>query len=483
MGDGASMTEREPSPQKRGGKNSGKIPAGSARARRAARTDLRSRREGGLPIDYTPRVDSVQQTTTVPPRRSAADRAASPKRSLRLGIDVPLLLVVVTLVFFGLIMLFSASWKYSIWESGEPTSIFVRQVGLSVLGIGVAFALGWLNYHRLVQIAVPLMVATLILLVVVLILQEERHGAVRSLMGGSIQPSELAKLATIIYLSVWLYNRRDQLKDVWLSLVPLAVILGLVGGFIAIQPDLSAVITVFILGGMMFFLAGGDIRQIAILIVVALLVGFLVMQVDLFPTGTDRMDSFIAGLRDPLQASDHVQRSMEAFVKGGWFGVGIGKASTKLTVLPFPHTDSIFAVVGEETGVLGAGILVILFALLMWRGLLIAHRAPDLLGSLLAGGLTFWLAFEAFVNMAVMVGLMPFAGNALPFVSAGGSNRIVSLAAIGILMNISRMSVKNEEEEKIFSAVIDLCRRDWRRSFSRPRRPAKPGIDSGKPRL
>jgi cell division protein FtsW len=127
-----------------------------------------------------------------------------------------------------------------------------------------------------------------------------------------------------IFLSGF-YNRREQMKDIWLSLVPLAVILGLVGGFIAIQPDLSAVITVFLLGGMMFFLAGGDMRQIAILIVVALLVGFLVLQVDLFPTGTDRLDSYIAGLRDPLQASDHVQRSMEAFVKGGWFGVGIGK--------------------------------------------------------------------------------------------------------------------------------------------------------------
>jgi cell division protein FtsW len=480
MGDGAKMTDQEPSPFLKGGekkRRSGGKPAGRARERRAARSEQHGRIEGGRPIDYTPRVDSVQQPTSVPVRKSAAQRPAS-KRPLSLGIDVPLLLIVLTLVIFGLVILFSASWKYSLWESGEPTSIFFRQVGLSGLGILIAIAFGWINYHRLVKFAVPLMAATLGLLILVIVIQEERHGAVRSLLGGSIQPSELAKLATIVYLSVWLYNRREQMKDIWLSLVPLAVILGLVGGFIAIQPDLSAVITVFLLGGMMFFLAGGDMRQIAILIVVALLVGFLVLQVDLFPTGTDRLDSYIAGLRDPLQASDHVQRSMEAFIKGGWFGVGIGKASTKLTVLPFPHTDSIFAVVGEETGVLGASVLVILFGLLMWRGLLIAHRAPDFLGSLLAGGLTFWIAFEAFLNMAVMVGLMPFAGNALPFVSAGGSNRLVTLAAIGIIMNISRLSVKNEEEEKIFSAVIDLCRRDWRRSVSRPRRPAKPRIDS-----
>jgi cell division protein FtsW len=151
---------------------------------------------------------------------------------------------------------------------------------------------------------------------------------------------------------------------------------------------------------------------------------------------------------------------------------------TKLTGLPVPPTDSIFAVVGEETGLLGSGLLVTLYVALLWRGLLIARRAPDDLGALLAAGLTLWITLEAFVNMAVMVNLVPFAGNALPFMSAGGSNLVVTLAAIGILLNISRQSERtNEENGRLFSAVVDLRRRDGRRRVPRPRRTAD--LDEG----
>jgi cell division protein FtsW len=136
-----------------------------------------------------------------------------------------------------------------------------------------------------------------------------------------------------------------------------------------------------------------------------------------------------------------------------------------------PPTDSIFAVIGEETGLIGAAIVVILFILLMWRGLVIAQRAPDGLGKLMAAGLSLWIAIEAFINMAVIVGLVPFAGNALPFISAGGSNLVVSMVAIGILMNISRMSVKTiAEKERVTDAVIDLRRWDRRRRVPRARR-------------
>jgi cell division protein FtsW len=162
---------------------------------------------------------------------------------------------------------------------------------------------------------------------------------------------------------------------------------------------------------------------------------------------------------------------MESFAKGGIFGVGIGKSDTKLTGLPFPSTDSIFAVVGEETGLLGSALLVGLFAMLLWRGIAIAMSAPDEMGQVLAGGLTIWITFEAFLNMAVMVNLVPFAGNALPFMSAGGSNLVVSLTGMGILMNISRQSAqKREETWSKFGAVVDLRRWDRRRRVSRPRR-------------
>jgi cell division protein FtsW len=320
---------------------------------------------------------------------------------------------------------------------------------------------------------VPLILIAIVSLLGVLFLGDERHGAVRSLAGGSVQPSEAAKLIIVIYLSVWLYAKRDQLGDIGFGLLPLGGILGIFGGLIYLQPDLSAVITIILLGGVLFFLAGADMRQIAILVLLTVIIGGFIVFFS--ATGSDRWGSFVPGLKDPTQASYHVRRSFEAFVKGGWFGVGIGKADTKLTGLPVPHTDSIFAVVGEETGVIGSVALVILFGVLVWRGLAIARRAPDGMGALLASGLTVWLALEAFVNMGVMIGLLPFAGNALPFISAGGSNLMVSLAAIGILFNVSRLSEKTKEvEERSYSAVVNMRGRDWRRRVSSPRRTSGP---------
>jgi cell division protein FtsW len=292
------------------------------------------------------------------------------------------------------------------------------------------------------------------------------------LFDGSYQPSEVAKLVAVIYLSVWLYAKRGSLHDVTFGLIPLGVILGSIGGLIYLQPDLSAAGTVLILGGLLFFLAGADIKQISFLLVLALAIGWLIVQFS--ATGQDRVGSFIAGLKDPTDASYHVQRSLEAMIKGGVFGVGLGQADTKLTGLPFAPTDSIFAVISEELGLFGAVLLMGLYAALIWRGLVIARRAPDMLGTLLAAGVTFWIGVEALINMAVMVGLMPFAGNALPFISAGGSNLVATLCAIGIMLNISRQSsevARSEANEwRSFGAVIDLRWRNRRRSISRARR-------------
>jgi len=393
-----------------------------------------------------------------------------------LKVDVPLLLVVVTLQIVGLVMVFSASYDYSYDLWGDPYRVFNRQ--LMWLGIGIigCVALTFLNYHILQKVAVPAILATAAMLIIVLIGNEVRHGAVRTLLQGSIQPSELAKLITVIYLAVWLYAKRERLSNISFGLLPLGLILGLLGGLIFIQPDLSAVFTIFILGGMMFFLAGGDLKQIAILLVVALLIGWVVVQVT--PTGASRVQNYLAGLEDPSQASYHVRRSIEAFVKGEWFGVGIGNGVTKVVGLPVPPTDSIYAVIGEETGVFGSVALMALYVLFFWRGIRVASRAPDDLGALLAAGLSMWIAIEAFINMAVMVNLMPFAGNALPFVSYGGSNLVVSLVAVGILLNVSRQSVQNMEDQgRLFSAVVNLRWWDRRRRVSRPYRSAGADLD------
>jgi len=379
---------------------------------------------------------------------------------------------VIALMVFGLIMLYSASFDFSFNEYGSPTYMFIRQMRWMGIGIVIAFLLSLFDYHHWRKTVLLAMLATIGLLVTVLIVNEIRLGASRTLVNGSYQPSEIAKLVAVIYIAVWLYAKRQFLHDVTIGLIPLGVILGVIGGLIYLQPDLSAAGTVLILGGLLFFLAGADIRQIIFLLILAFVMGWIVVQFSV--TGQDRVQSFIAGLQDPTHASYHVQRSFEAVIKGGIFGVGLGQADTKLTGLPFAPTDSIFAVVAEELGLFGSFVLMSLYGVLVWRGLVIARRAPDMLGTLLAAGMTFWIGIEALINMSVMVGLMPFAGNALPFVSAGGSNLVSTLCAIGIMLNISRQS---REETKIedndwrsFGAVVDLRRRDGRRSVPRLRR-------------
>lgn len=394
------------------------------------------------------------------------------ERRRRRGVDVPLTLAVIALLVFGLIMLYSASFDFSFKEYGSATYMFNRQLRWMGLGVLIAFALSLFDYHHWRRMVLPAMLATIGLLVTVLVVNEIRLGASRTLVNGSYQPSELAKLMAVIYLAVWLYAKRQFLHDVTIGLIPLGVILGIIGGLIYLQPDLSAAGTVLILGGLLFFLAGADLKQIAFLLILAVVIGWVVVQFS--ETGQDRVAKFIAGFQDPTNASYHVQRSFEAIIKGGIFGVGLGQANTKLTGLPFAPTDSIFAVVVEELGLFGAVLLISLYGVLVWRGLVIARRAPDMLGTLLAAGVTFWIGIEALINMSVMVGLMPFAGNALPFISAGGSNLVSTLSAIGIMLNISRQSSEQtlleENEWRSFGAVIDLRRWNGRRRVSRPRR-------------
>lgn len=393
--------------------------------------------------------------------------AASSVRKIGGSMDLPLLLSMVAVLTFGLVMVFSASWDFSLAVYNDPLRMFVRQILWLGIGLALAYICSRIDYHAWRKLVLPVMLATIAMLVVVLAVSDNRFGAIRTILGGSIQPSELAKVVTVIYLAVWMHSKREQLHDIGWGLIPLAVILGFIGGLIYLQPDLSATATIFLLGGMLFFLGGGDLKQIVMLLVVALVVGVLVVQVS--STGRARVDSYVDGIKDPTQASYHVRRSFEAVVKGGWFGVGIGRASTKMTGLPVPPTDSIFAVIAEELGLLGVVGTVMLYVLIIWRGLRIANKAPDMLGSLLAAGLTFWIASEAAINMLVMVGLVPFAGNALPFISAGGSNLTASLIAIGILLNVSRQTEPGDEakEWRNFGATLDLRGRNGRRGLSR----------------
>jgi len=393
------------------------------------------------------------------------DLAEKTQRWLRIGIDIPLVLAIITLVMFGLLMVYSSSWKFSI-QLGQPAAyMFIRQIVWVILGTFMAVLMSRIDYHRYSKLMLPAMVVTYGLLLTVLILRDTRLGADRTILFGSVQPSELAKVMTVLYLSFWLNNHKPVLNNFSLGIIPMLILIGLNTGLVLLQPDISAAATIIVLGGILFYLAGGDMQKIVFVILGVVFFGALVVLVSI--TGRTRMLDYINGLQNPVMASYHVQRSLEAVVKGGLFGVGIGRATTKFTGLPVAPTDSIFAVIMEETGLLGALFVIGLYVLILWRGLYIANRAPDPLGRLLAAGLTIWIFMEAMINMGVMVNLLPFAGNALPLISAGGSSLTTTLMSFGIILNVARTNNGVIPERRPTSAVVNLRGRDRGGSVSR----------------
>ncbi len=406
---------------------------------------------------------------TVVNSRIATPRGESSIRPIRLGIDVPFVLVVMFLLGFGILMVYSASWQPSILAEKPISYFFLNQLRWVFVGVGVALFFMYVDYRRWKKWLIPMVIGMIVLLLGVALFGEMRFGARRTLFNGSIQPSELAKLVIIIYLAFWLHSKQEVLNNIHFGLLPMITILSLTGGFIMLQPDLSATMTILLLGGMMFFLAGVDWRQIIlILLVVGGISAFFLLVSD---TGRFRFEQYLIALQDPANAHDHIKRAIESIVRGGVFGVGIGKGSSKFA-LPVSHTDSIFAVIIEETGLLGAGAVVIAFMVLMWRGLSIARKSVDLQGRLLAAGLTFWITLEAVLNMGVMVSVFPITGNALPLISAGGSNLTMTMAAIGLILSVGRVAnhKKNEEEGRAFSAVVNLRRGNGGRGVSRAHR-------------
>lgn len=398
----------------------------------------------------------------------------SKNKSTDLVIDIPMLVIVAGLLTFGLLMLYSASWDVSWRVFKDVNYFFIRQLIWLGMGIFVGIIFYLMDYHRwgrnhFATIAIGI---TLMLLLAVLFIGK---GSARSLFGGkSVQPSELAKLVIVVYLAVWLNSKGEKIKQVGFGLLPLAGILGSVGGLIAVQTDVSASATIFFLGLLLFFMAGGSLMQIIVLIIGSGTLGAMIVTLRK-PEVYQRILDFWINIKDiNTIGSEQIESSFTAFINGGWFGVGLGRGLTKIVLLPVPHTDSIFAVVGEELGFVGATTLVLLYGLFLWRGLVIAKNAVDGLGSLLAAGLTFWIVFEAYVNIAVIIGLLPIAGNPLPFMSLGGSNLIVTLAAVGLILGVGRHAeVKRQKQERrSLGAVVDLRGRDGRRYVSSQSRAA-----------
>lgn len=354
--------------------------------------------------------------------------------------DYILLVLVALLMGFGLVMLFSASYAFSYYSyEHDSLYIFSHQLLWTAIGLAAMIVMLNINYRTWRHWAIPIMGVTLLTLVAVLILGSERFGATRQFQNGSYQPSEIAKITIIIYIAAWLSSKGKNLRKVSYGLIPFAVLIGLLVGLIVIQPDISTSLLIALTALAMFFIAGADLIQIGILTAMGGMTFGLVITQSVH--AQERIRDFLASFPDPLNSPDyHIREAILALVQGGWFGTGLSESIHKYppTAIPAVHSDSIFAIVGEELGLIGSLFVVALFFFFAIRGIRIALRATDSFGTLLAFGITTWLVLQAFINIAVITATFPFTGLPLPFFSYGGSSTLANLAAIGILLNISR---------------------------------------------
>ena len=355
----------------------------------------------------------------------------------KIMIDERLLLAFLLSLVGGLIMIYSSSSILA--ESWfKSNSYFLRQqmmwAGLSLICIWV---ISRLDLQRWAIYSVPALILTLLLLSLVF-LMPARNEAQRWIFLGPLtfQPSELFKFLVVFYLAFSLSNPKRNLGDLRQLLFPYVLVIGLGLGLILAEPDLGTAVAIFISVMGMFFLAGARVKHMLTAVVPPLgIVSFLVF---VYGYKQARVFDFIAAVVDPLQGSYQVQQAALTFGSGGLFGVGLGDGRQKSFFLPYPHTDFILASVGEEIGFVGLMVVLGLLFYMLWRGCRIAMAQPDRFGYLLAAGMTWSLFVNIAINLGVVTSLLPVTGLPLPFYSYGGSSLLISSAAIGVLINLSR---------------------------------------------
>ena len=358
----------------------------------------------------------------------------------KLSPDFWLFGAVATLVGIGVIMVYSASAIVAADRFGDPWFFLRKQLfwaGLGAIGLWAALRM---DYRRLERLVVPLLALSLVLLVLVLVppFGQNINGTRRWLRVGpmSFQPVELAKFSLVLYLASFLARREAEIGRFRRGLLPVLLTAGALAGLTIVQPDLGNSIALLVLALGLAYLAGARVAHMALIAGLALpVVGLLIA---LKPYRWRRMVAFMNPWDDPQGAGFQIIQSFLALGSGGWTGRGLGESKQKLFYLPEPYTDFIFAIIGEELGLIGAIAVIAVFAVVIWRGLRVGLRAPDPFGGYLALGLTLLLATQTIVNIGVVTGALPTKGLPLPFVSFGGSALLTTMFSAGVLLNISQ---------------------------------------------
>ena len=386
----------------------------------------------------------------------------------------PLLLATLALLAIGIVMVYSASSVLAVLAKLDPATYGISQAMWAGLGLFGLWVCSRLDFRFLRYLAIPLFVLALALLLLVLVpgIGTEVGGSRRWIVFpglGRMQPAELAKLATVLYLAHWLDRRGTAVRSFWNGLLPFAILVA--PGFLLIvaEPDMGSAGVYVVAALSVFFMAGANLVYLSAIFGAIVAIAYWVITNT--PYQLARIEGFLDPWREPLGNGYNTVQSLIALALGGITGLGLGASRQKYLYLPAPSTDFIFAIIGEEWGLIGTLTVLALFCVIAYQGYKIAVTAPDTFSGLLAAGLTTWLVAQAFVNMMVVTALLPITGIPLPFISYGGSALTVDLVAVGILLSISR---ETTQTGSLRDALFGIRRGDGRAHLPSPRRGTRP---------
>ena len=372
----------------------------------------------------------------------AVRASLSQKLASQPPMDLPFLLLILTLVAFGLVMLGSASWAVGLYRRGDAYAYLRPQLLFAAVGLAALWAASRVDYHIYHRLAWPLLGLSLVLLTVVLFMPEY-NGCKRWIVLpglGTLQPSEIAKFSVVMVFSHIIALNQSRMDQFRVGVLPFAAILGVVAVLMLLEPHLSGTLLILAIGAVLMFVGGTGLRWFGLAGAGALtaLSLALVLLPDLVPYAADRLSSWLDPFADPLGDGHQTIQSLYAIGSGGATGLGLGNSRQKHLYVPEPQNDFIFSILCEELGFVGAALVLLLFFLLLWRGLVIAVRAPDKFGALLAVGFVVQVCLQAVLNIAVVTNTIPNTGISLPFFSSGGTSLMMLLGEMGIVLSVSR---------------------------------------------
>ena len=372
----------------------------------------------------------------------AVRASLSQKLASQPPMDLPFLLLILTLVAFGLVMLGSASWAVGLYRRGDAYAYLRPQLLFAAAGLAALWAASRVDYHVYHRLAWPLLGLSLVLLTVVLFMPEY-NGCKRWIVLpglGTLQPSEIAKFSVVLVFSHIIALNQSRMDQFRVGVLPFVAMLGVVAVLMLLEPHLSGTLLILVIGAVLMFVGGTGLRWFGLAGAGALtaLSLALVLLPDLVPYAADRLSSWLDPFADPLGDGHQTIQSLYAIGSGGATGLGLGNSRQKHLYVPEPQNDFIFSILCEELGFVGAALVLVLFFLLLWRGLVIAVRAPDKFGALLAVGFVVQVCLQAVLNIAVVTNTIPNTGISLPFFSSGGTSLMMLLGEMGIVLSVSR---------------------------------------------